>query len=106
MPIIKSDHKDLFHIPTTEDKLTLFQLLMDAHELTVNLSLALLKIIHRELKSDQFRDRSVYKHYAEAIESLRYHMLDTFQLVVAAWKHYQSASTTPVEWFPDDAPKG
>ena len=106
MPIIKSDHKDLFRTPTTEDKLTLFQLLLDAHELTVNLSLALLKITHRELKSDQYRDRSVYKHYAEAIESLRYHMLDTFQLVVAAWKYNQSPLTTPAEWFPDDSPNG
>jgi hypothetical protein len=103
MPIIKSKHKDLFRAPTTEDKLTLFQLLLNAHELTVNLSLALLKIIHRELRSDQYRDRSVYKHYAEAIETLRYHMLDTFQLVVAAWKYSQSPSTTPADWFPDNS---
>jgi hypothetical protein len=104
MPIITSKHKDLFRAPTTEDKLTLFQLLLHANELTVNLSLALLKVIHRELKSDQYTDRSVYKHYAETIETLRYHMLDTFQLVVAAWKFHQSPSTTPAEWFPEDKP--
>jgi hypothetical protein len=104
MPIIKSNHKDLFRTSTTQDKLTLLRLLLDAKELTVNLSLALLKIIHTELKNDMNRDRSVYKRYAETIESLRYHMLDTFQLVVAAWKQLQPTSTTPVEWFPDDNP--
>ncbi len=100
MPITSS-HKDLFRSPTTDDKLTLFQLLLDANELTVSLTLALLKIIHRELKSNQYRDRSVYKRYAEAIESLRYHALDTLQLVVATWKNHQSTSTAPAEWFHD-----
>jgi len=106
MPIITSNHKDLFHSPTTEDKLTLFQLLLDANELTVNLSLALLKVIHRELKSNQNHDRSLFKRYAETIEALRYHMLDMFQLVIAAWKHYQSQATPPAEWFHDEEPKG
>jgi hypothetical protein len=106
MPTITSKHKDLFRTPTTEDKLTLFQLLMDANELTVTLSLALLKIIHGELKSNQHSDRSVYKQYAEAIESLRYRMLDTLQLVVATWKNHQSKATTPSEWWHDDSPKG
>jgi hypothetical protein len=105
MPIIKSNHKDLFRNPTTENKLTLLQLLLDANELTVNLTLALLKIIHGELKSDQTRDRSLYKRYAEAIEALRYYMLDTLQLVVIAWKQSQSTFTTPEEWFPDDKNK-
>ena len=98
MPIT-SDHKELFRNPTTEDKLTLFQGLLDSKELSVSLTLALLKIIHGELKENQIDDRSVYKRYAESIESLRYHMLDTLQLVVAAWKNNQSPSVTPAEWF-------
>jgi hypothetical protein len=102
MPIIRSKHKDLFRSPTTDDKLTLFQLLLDKKELTVDLTLALLKIIHNELKSDQYRDRSVYKRYAEAIEALRYHMMDMLQQVVDAWKNRQSTFTTPTDWFPDD----
>jgi len=105
MPTITSKHKDLFRPPTTEDKLTLFQLLMDANELTVTLSLALLKIIHGELKSNQNPDRSLYKQYAKAIESLRYRMLDTLQLVVATWKNHQAKGTTPPDWFPEE-PKG
>jgi hypothetical protein len=104
MPTITSDHKDLFRTPDTEDKLNLFHLLLNANELTVTLSLALLKIIHRELKSNQNPDRSVYKRYAGTIESLHYHMLDTFQLVVATWKNNQATSTTPAEWFPDENP--
>jgi len=106
MPTITSKHKDLFRTPTTEDKLTFFQLLMDANELTVTVSLALLKIIHGELKSNQYPDGSVYKRYAESIESLRYHMLDTLQLVVATWKNHHSKSTTPAVWWHDDSQKG
>jgi len=102
MPIISSKNKDLFRKPTTGDKLTLFRRLLDANELTVDLTLALLKVIHGELRSDQVRDRSVYKRYAESIETLRYHMLDTLQQVVAAWKNSQPAFTMPEEWFPDD----
>jgi hypothetical protein len=106
MPIIKSNHKDLFRNPTTDDKLTHFKLLLGAKELTVDLTLALLKIIHEELKSDNYRDRSVYKRYAEAIASLRYHMMDTLQQVVEAWKKNRIPSTTPEEWFPDDKTNG
>ena len=105
MPIITSNHKDLYRTPTTEDKLTLFQLLLDAKELDLDLSLALLKIIHQELKNNQNDDRSVYKRYAESIEAMRYHMLDTLQLMVAAWKSLQSTSGAPTEWFPEE-PKG
>jgi len=99
MPII-SNHKELFRSSTTDDKLTLFGVLLNANELTVSSTLALLKIIHGELKDNGNDDRSVYKRYAESIEALRYHMLDTLQLVVAAWKNHKS--TTPAEWFPDD----
>jgi hypothetical protein len=101
MPI-KSKHKDLFHAPTTDDKLNLFNSLLDANELTVTVTLALLKVIHEELKNNRNRDRSVYKRYAEVIETLRYHMLDMFQLVVATWNNNQSESAAPAEWFPDD----
>ncbi len=106
MPTITSNHKDLFRTPDTEDKLNLFHLLLNANELTVTLSLALLKIIHGELKSSDYSDRSIYKRYAAAIETLRYRMLDTLQLVVATWKNHQAKSNTPPEWFPDEEPKG
>lgn len=101
MPI-SSDHKELFRNTTTDDKLNLFQLLVGTSELNVSLTLALMKIIHRDLKNNENDDRSVYKRYAETIESLRYHMLDTLQLAVATWKNHQSTATTPAEWFHDD----
>jgi hypothetical protein len=106
MPTITSNHKDLFRTPDTEDKLNLFHLLLNANELTVTLSLALLKIIHGELKSNDQPDRSIYKRYAVAIETLRYRMLDTLQLVVATWKTHQSKASTPPDWFHDDSSKG
>jgi hypothetical protein len=106
MPIITSKHKDLFRTPDTEDKLTLFHLLLNANEMNKDLSLALLKIIHGELKRNTQTNRSVYKRYAEAIETLRYRMLDTLQWVAASWKNHEAKSTPPLEWFPDDSPKG
>jgi hypothetical protein len=105
MPTIQSDHKELFRTPDTEDKLNLFHLLLNANELTVTLSLALLKIIHGELGNNHYSDRSIYKRYASSIETLRYRMLDTLQLVVATWKNQQTKSSTPPDWFPDE-PKG
>jgi hypothetical protein len=105
MPTITSEHKDLFRTPDTEDKLNLFHRLLNANELTVTSSLALLKIIHEELGSNEYSDRLIYKRYAVAIETLRYRMLDTLQLVVAAWKNRQAKGATPPEWFPEE-PKG
>ncbi len=50
MPTITSNHKDLFRTPDTEDKLNLFHLLLNGNELTVTLSLALLKDHPRGVK--------------------------------------------------------
>lgn len=105
MPTITSDHKDLFRTPDTEDKLDLFHRLLNANELNAMVSLALLKIIHGELGSNEYSDRSIYKRYASSIETLRYRMLDTLQLVVATWKHQRAKSDTPPDWFPEE-PKG
>ena len=96
MPI-SSNHKDLFRSPTTKDKLTLFQLLFDVKLLTADVTLALLKIIHKELTAHQSRDRSGYKRYAETIELLRYHMADMLQDVVNKWD--TRGITAPMEWF-------
>jgi hypothetical protein len=85
MPI-SSNHKELFRTSTTRDKLTLFQLLLDAKMLTADISLALLKVIHRELSADMEYDRSLYKNYAISIAALRYHMDDVLQHVVDTWK--------------------
>jgi hypothetical protein len=96
MPIT-SNYKDLFRNPTTVDKLTLFQSLLDVDGLTVDLSLAMLKSIHKELAVHQNRDRSGYKRYAQTIELLRYHMADMLQGVVDAWD--TRGITAPMEWF-------
>src|SRR6185369_8913746 len=92
-------HKRLFQDPNADDKLKLFRTLLETRdELTVNLALALLKIIHSELSMDQSRDRLIYKRYAEGIASLRYYMPGVLQQVVNAWKS-QTNNNTPLEWF-------
>ena len=99
---ISSRYKELLRTPTTADKLTLFQLLFDAKELTVELSLALLKTIHKELGIRQTRERNIYKRYAETIQTLRFHTSDTFQQVINAWNN--DRSNAPAEWFPHENP--
>jgi len=94
-----SPYKDLFANPTTIDKLNLFQNLFDASEMDVDLALALLKVIHRELGDEQVRDRSAYKRYAKIIETLRYHKLDMLRQVVNAWKAGKIAKDP--EWLSD-----
>ncbi len=97
---ISSNRKDLFRNSTIGDKLNLFQLLLDAKELSADLALALLKIIHDELNNHQKPDRTVFRRYAEMVASLRYHVPELFQQVVEDWKTHQSA--LPVEWFDDN----
>lgn len=100
MPI-RSRPKELFRDPDTDDKLKLFRTLLETKdELTVNLALALLKIIHKELSTDQIRDRLVYKRYAEGIESLRFRIPGMLHQVVSAWKSQRTNNgSTPDEWF-------
>jgi hypothetical protein len=103
MPI-SSNYKDLFRNATTDEKLTLFQVLLNAKEdMTADLALALLKIIHKELSvTHQARDRSGYKRYAEAIEALRFYMSDIFKKVMNAPKSQQNA--IPSDWFSHEGP--
>jgi hypothetical protein len=82
-----SNRKELFRTSNTKDKLTLFQLLFDAQLLHTDLSLALLKIIHRELGDDKEDDGALYKSYAASIEALRFYMSDELLQVVEKWKN-------------------
>lgn len=97
---ISSRYKDLLRSATTAEKLTLFRFLFDAGELTGDLALALLKIIHAELSAHRNSDRSIYKQYAAVVALLRHHMPDVFQQVIAAWDSRQNA--VPEEWFSHD----
>jgi hypothetical protein len=81
-----SNYKELFRIPNAKDKLTLFQILLDGKLLNADMSLALLKVIHRELGDNQEYDRSIYKSYAVSIAALRYYTSDILQHVVESWK--------------------
>jgi len=82
-----SNRKELFRASTTNDKLVFLQSLFNAKALTEDLTLALLKVVHRELGVRQGRAPSVYKRYAKIIASLRYYQFDEFQRVVDAWNN-------------------
>ncbi|MFN8413422.1 MAG: hypothetical protein U0Z26_13630 [Anaerolineales bacterium] len=105
MPIITSSHKELFRGTTVEDQLALFRLLLEGKEdMTIDLALALLKVIHEELSNENVEDRLVYKKYAQEIEALRALVPGALQLVVEAWKLQRV--TTPPEWFTYDRERG
>ena len=80
------NRKELFRTPNTKDKLTLFQILLDARLLTEDMSLAMLKVIHKELGAENGIERSLYKRYAASISALRYYTSDMLQHVVESWK--------------------
>lgn len=100
---ISSNRKDLFRKPTISDKLNLFQLLFDVKELTADLALALLKIIHEDLNNHQKPDRTVFRRYAGLVASLRYHVPEMFQQIIEVWKAQQkslpaaASDDTPIE---------
>lgn len=94
--LTSTKRKELFRTPNTKDKLTLFQSLYDAQMLDGDLSLALLNLIHRDLSADEMgSDRSLYKRYAESIETLRYYMIDVLQLVVEGWQQNRNYDDNP-----------
>ncbi len=101
---ISSTRKDLFRNSTIGDKLNLFQFLLDARELTADLTLALLKVIHEDLNNHQKPDRTVFRRYAELVASLRYHVPEMFQQALDGWKAPQS--TMPAEWFSENKAQG
>ncbi len=80
-----SNRKELFRTATTKDKLNFFQALFDVQLLTLDLILALLKIVHADLSAGKEQDRSLYKRYAEMIEMLQYYMTSAFQQVIELW---------------------
>ena len=98
MSTIKSKHSELFRNTTAKDKLTFFRSLLDAKEdMTADVALALLKMIHEELSSDRLNDRSLYKRYAEEIEALRFRAPAALQQVINAWKPQRGTDTS--DWF-------
>ena len=92
-------YKDFFRPPSAADKLNLFQSLFESSQINPDLALALLKVIHRELSKGGGSERSAYKQYAEAIETLRYHKVDVLQHIVDAWNKGKSAKGP--EWLLD-----
>jgi len=87
MPTTPSKYSKLFHTPTAKDKLSFFHALLEIKEdLTSDVALALLKMVHWELSSSRVDDRSVYKRYAEEIAAFQFHDPVMLQQVVFNWK--------------------
>ena len=95
-----SNRKELFRNSTIEDKLNLFQLLLDTKTLTAGMAFALLKVIHDELSDQQGPDGTSTKRYALSFASLRYYVPEIFQQVTEGWKFHKSP--TSAEWLDEN----
>ncbi|MDP1548100.1 MAG: hypothetical protein Q8L87_18975 [Anaerolineales bacterium] len=95
--------KEFFRTPSVNDKLNLFQVLLAAQEINVDIALAMLKVIHKELSLERVSDCSAYKRYAEVVEALRYHQSDVLREVVNAWNADRIAKDP--EWLSDGVVK-
>ncbi len=96
---ISSNYRELFRAASIAEKLALFQRMLEASELYVDLALALLKAIHKQLSFEKSSDHIDYKRYAETIELLRYHRADMLKEVITAWKAENPSGE--VEWLSD-----
>ena len=94
-----SNYRELFRAASIVEKLTLFQSLLEASELYVDLALALLNAIHKQLSLDPSHESAEYKRYAETIELLRYYRADMLKEVADAWK--AENPSREVEWLSD-----
>lgn len=100
---ISSNYKELFRAASIVEKLTLFQNLLEGSELYIDLALALLKSIHKQLSLEKSSDHIDYKRYAETIELLRYYRADMLKEVIDAWKAENPSEE--VEWLSGDVIK-
>ena len=93
---MSQNHRDLFRIPSTADKLNLLQALLDLKDLTSDLALALIIIIRAELVQPQKQSASVYRRYTEIIRCLCAQMPEVYEQVVRAWQQRHQAANLPL----------
>jgi hypothetical protein len=80
------DHRDLFRPSNTLDELNLFRSLVDARDLTPDLTLALINIVRSDLEKPQRPSSAAYRRYSEVITCLDKQMPELYGQVVAAWQ--------------------
>ena len=91
------NHRDLFRIPNTSDRLNLLEALMDLKDLTSDLALALINIVRAELEQPQKQNASVYRRYAEVIICLYRQMPEVYQQMVQAWQEMRRGAQSTRE---------
>ena len=80
------NHRDLFRPSNTLDELNLFRSLVDAKDLTPDLTLALINIVRSDLEKPQRPSSAAYRRYSEVITCLDKQMPELYEQVVAAWQ--------------------
>src|SRR5512142_3059147 len=90
------NHRDLFHIPDTMDKLNLLQSLSYYKDLTSDHALALINIVRADLEQPQGASASMYRRYSEVTTSLRRQMPDVYEQMAAAWQQRRQGNAPQV----------
>lgn len=83
---LSQDHNSLFRRSDISDQLSLMQSLLNSKDLTPAEAIALLNIIRVELEAPQPHRSSVYRRYAQVMQSLSREMPDVHEQVVQAWE--------------------
>jgi hypothetical protein len=83
---LSQDYNNLFRLPDISDQLRFMQSLLDSKDLTPAEAIALLNIIRVELEAPQPHRSSVYRRYAQVMQSLSREMPDVHEQVVQAWE--------------------
>ncbi len=83
---IYSSHHDLFHQPSTAEKISFVRSLLETGDLNADVAMALLKSIHSELAQPRGKNHSLYASYARMMASLQHEMPDVHQHVVTNWQ--------------------
>ena len=94
---LSQDHSNLFRRSDVTDKLSLLQSLLDSRDLTPVQAIALLNNIRAELETPQTNRSSVYRRYAQVMESLRRAMPEVHEEVVQAWETKKATLQTQGE---------
>jgi hypothetical protein len=83
---LSQDYNNLFRRSDIADQLRLMESLLDSKDLTPAQAIALLNIIRVELDAPQPHRSSIYRRYAQVMQSLRSEMPEVHEQVVQAWE--------------------
>lgn len=94
-------YKELFKYATITEIVSMFQALLEAHDIAPEEALALAGAIHAGLRKPQGQNGTMYARYAQAMALLNYRLPDVHRHVVANWRLPVIRSSVPKRIYSD-----